>query len=115
MDLGEFWEKETGFPIPLGGIMVRRDLPSEVREKVNRLIRRSVEYAFANPSSGIDFIRAHAQEMEESVMYQHIELYVNKYSVDLGQEGRRAVEVLLEMGAAKGVIPPVTEPVFSAG
>src|SRR3546814_11337422 len=72
MDLGEYWEKETGCPIPLGGIMVKRALRPEIQEKVNRLIRRSIEFAFANPSSGIDFIRAHAQELEESVMYQQI-------------------------------------------
>lgn len=115
MDLGAFWEKETGCPIPLGGIMMKRNIRPEIQAKVDRLIRRSIEYAFANPSSGIGFIRSHAQEMDEAVMYRHIELYVNKYSVDLGPEGRRAVEVLFDRAAAKGLIEPVTEPIFAAG
>ncbi|QEC51525.1 1,4-dihydroxy-6-naphthoate synthase [Anseongella ginsenosidimutans] len=115
MDLGEFWEKETGCPIPLGGIMVKRAIRPEIQAKADRLIRRSIEYAFANPSSGLAFIRSHAQEMDETVMYRHIELYVNKYSVDLGPEGRRAVEVLFDMAAKKGLIEPVTQPVFAAG
>ena len=80
IDLGDFWERTTESPIPLGGIVIQRDLPIEIKEKVNRLIRQSVEYAFANPKSGIDYIRSHAQEMDESVMYKHIELYVNQYS-----------------------------------
>src|SRR5690606_15592762 len=65
IDLGDFWEKETGCAIPLGGIVVRRDLPEEVKLKINRLIRKSVEFAFENPKSGLAFIKAHAQEMSE--------------------------------------------------
>lgn len=113
MDLGEFWEKETACPIPLGGIMIRRDLPARIQAEVDRLICKSIEYAFANPASGLDFIRSHAQEMDESVMYRHIELYVNKFSLDLGPEGRKAVKVLLDMAAAKGLIKPVSQPIFS--
>lgn len=115
IDLGEYWEKETGCPIPLGGIVIKRSLPAGVQAKVNRLIRRSIEYAFAHPDSGLDFIRSHAQEMDEAVMYKHIELYVNKYSVDLGPEGRKAVEVLFDMAVKKGLIEPVSLPVFAAG
>src|SRR5690606_28681411 len=63
VDLGEFWEKTTSAPIPLGGIVIKRELPIDIQHKVNRVIRRSIEYAFANPKSGIDFIRSHAQEM----------------------------------------------------
>jgi len=113
MDLGEFWEKETACPIPLGGIMIRRDLPAGTQAEVDRLICKSIEYAFANPASGLDFIRSHAQEMDESVMYRHIELYVNKFSLDLGPEGRKAVKVLFDMAAAKGLIKPVSQPIFS--
>ena len=107
VDLGEFWEQETGAPIPLGGIVIRRALPDDVKETVNRLVRRSVEYAFAHPQASLPFVRQHAQEMSEEVMYRHIELYVNEYSVDLGSEGRRAVEVLFERGRAAGVVPPI--------
>jgi 1,4-dihydroxy-6-naphthoate synthase len=106
IDLGEFWESETGAAIPLGGIVANRALPEDVQQKVNRVMRRSVEYAFANRTASRPFVRAHAQEMSEDVMYQHIDLYVNDYSVDLGREGRRAVEVLFERANALGVIPP---------
>lgn len=112
IDLGEYWERETGTAIPLGGIVVSRALPEDVRQKVNRIMRRSVEYAFANRTASLPFVREHAQEMSEDVMYQHIDLYVNEYSVDLGREGRRAIEVLFERATGVGVIPPVTAALF---
>ncbi|PYR62727.1 MAG: 1,4-dihydroxy-6-naphthoate synthase [Acidobacteria bacterium] len=112
VDLGEFWEGETGAPIPLGGIVVRRSLPDAVKEAVNRLVRRSVEYAFAHRSASLPYVRAHAQEMSEQVMYRHIDLYVNDFSVDLGPDGRRAVELLFEKAKALGVIPPIEQPLF---
>jgi 1,4-dihydroxy-6-naphthoate synthase len=112
VDLGEFWESETGAPIPLGGIVVRRSLPEDVRQAVNRIVRRSVEYAFAHRAASLPFVREHAQEMSEQVMYQHIDLYVNEYSVDLGPEGRRAVELLFEKARALGVIPPIEQRLF---
>ena len=112
IDLGEFWEGLTSSPIPLGGIMIKRKFPEELKQKVNRVIRRSVEFAFANPKSGLDFIRSHSQEMSEEVMYKHIELYVNKYSVDLGEEGRKAVSVLFEGAAKLDIIPEPKEKLF---
>ncbi len=112
VDLGEFWEGETGAPIPLGGIVVRRSLPEAVKQTVNRFVRRSVEYAFAHRSASLPYVREHAQEMSEQVMYQHIDLYVNDYSVDLGPDGRRAVELLFEKAKAFGVIPPIEQPLF---
>ena len=112
IDLGEYWESETGATIPLGGIVINRALPEDVQQKVNRVMRRSVEYAFANRTASLPFVRANAQEMSEDVMYQHIDLYVNEYSVDLGDEGRRAVEVLFERARGVGVIPAVGEEIF---
>ena len=112
IDLGEYWETETGAAIPLGGIVVNRALPEDVQQKLNRVMRRSVEYAFANRAASLPFVRAHAQEMSEDVMYQHIDLYVNDYSVDLGRDGRRAVEVLFERAKSSGVIPPLTAGLF---
>jgi 1,4-dihydroxy-6-naphthoate synthase len=112
IDLGDYWEKQTGCAIPLGGIVVNRDLPIEVQHKVNRVLRRSVEYAFSNPKSSLEFIREHAQEMSEEVMYKHIDLYVNKYSVELGDEGRKAIKLLFDTAAQKGVIPEITENIF---
>jgi len=115
IDLGEFWEEETGAPIPLGGIVIKRSMPDDVKQRVNRVIRRSVEYAFAHRTASLDYVRAHAQEMSEDVMYRHIDLYVNEYSVDLGKEGRRAVELLFEKAAATGIIPPATHGLFLGG
>jgi 1,4-dihydroxy-6-naphthoate synthase len=112
MDLGEYWESLTAFPIPLGGIMVKRSLPDEVKQKVNRIVKRSVRYAMSNPLSGLDFIRSHAQEMSKDVMYKHIELYVNKYSVDLGEEGRNAIEVFFEEAVKKNIMPKPTQSLF---
>ena len=112
IDLGEFWEGETGAPIPLGGIVTRRSLPDEVKLAVNRLVRRSVEYAFAHPQASLPFVRQHAQEMSEEVMYRHIDLYVNDYSVALERDGRRAVELLFERGRTTGTVPPATDDLF---
>jgi 1,4-dihydroxy-6-naphthoate synthase len=112
VDLGEFWETETGAPIPLGGIVVRRSLPHTIKHTVNRVMRRSVEYAFAHRTASLPFVREHAQEMSEEVVYQHIDLYVNEFSVDLGAEGRRAVELLFDRARALEVIPPVEESLF---
>lgn len=112
VDLGEFWEGETGAPIPLGGIVVRRSLPDPVKQAVNRIVRRSIEYAFAHRAASLPFVREHSQEMSEQVMYQHIDLYVNDYSVDLGPDGRRAVELLFEKARALGVIPSIERSLF---
>jgi 1,4-dihydroxy-6-naphthoate synthase len=112
VDLGEFWEAETGAPIPLGGIVIRRSLPRDVRHAVNRVLRRSVEYALAHRDASLPYVRAHAQEMSEAVMYKHIDLYVNAYSVDLGANGRQAVELLFERGRATNALPAVNAPIF---
>jgi 1,4-dihydroxy-6-naphthoate synthase len=112
IDLGEYWESETGAAIPLGGIVINRALPEDVQQRVNRVMRRSVEYAFANRTASLPFVRANAQEMSEDVMYQHIDLYVNEYSVDLGREGRRAVEVLFERAKGVDVIPAAAADLF---
>jgi 1,4-dihydroxy-6-naphthoate synthase len=112
VDLGEFWEQETGTPIPLGAIAVRRSLPDDVKHRVNRVVRRSVEYAFANRDASLPYVRAHAQEMSDDVMYKHIDLYVNHYSLDLGPDGKHAVTTLFEKAQALELIPVSTEPLF---
>lgn len=112
LDLGDYWEKQTGCAIPLGGIVANRNLSLEVQHKLNRVLRKSVEFAFANPKSGLDFIRSHAQEMSEEVMYKHIELYVNKYSIDLGDEGRKAITLLFDTALKNNTIPPIKEEIF---
>lgn len=112
IDLGEFWESETGLPIPLGGIVVRRTLPAEIQQMVDRVLRRSVEYAFAHRDATLPFVRAHAQAMSDEVMFKHIDLYVNAYSVSLGAEGRRAVEGLFARAAATGTVPAMPDSLF---
>lgn len=105
IDLGEFWETTTGLPIPLGGIVVRRDLPEAIQQKVNRALRRSVEYAFAHTDDVMPFVRAHAQAMEDAVMRAHIDLYVNNYTIDLGEQGKKAVQEMFRIAREKGVAP----------
>lgn len=112
IDLGDYWEKQTGLAIPLGGIVANRNLPLDVQYKINRVLRRSVEFAFANPKSGLEFIRSHAQEMSEDVMYKHIGLYVNKYSIDLGSEGKRAIKLLFDTALEKHIIPHIKTAIF---
>jgi len=112
IDLGDFWEQDTGCPIPLGGIVIKRSYPDKLKQQVNRIIQRSVEYAFAHPKSGLDFIRAHAQEMSEEVMYKHIGLYVNKFSIDLGKEGRDAVQKLFDKAMSLDLIPTTDKSLF---
>jgi len=112
IDLGEYWESETGAAIPLGGIVINRRWPDDMRQRVNRVMRRSVEYAFAHRGASLPFVRAHAQAMSDDVMYKHIDLYVNDYSVDLGADGRRAVEVLFDRARTAGIIPTMREGLF---
>ncbi|UOE49017.1 1,4-dihydroxy-6-naphthoate synthase [Mucilaginibacter sp. SMC90] len=112
IDLGDYWEKRTGCAIPLGGIVANRNLPLDVQHKINRVLRKSVEFAFANPKSGLAFIKQHAQEMSEEVMYKHIELYVNQYSVELGKEGRKAINLMFDTALEKGIIPEIKDRIF---
>ena len=93
-DLGEFWDDLIHAPIPLGGIVVRRNFDLELQKKVSRLIRKSVEFAFNFPNESMSYVKQHAQEMSEEVMQKHIQLYVNQFSVDLGVLGSEAVELM---------------------
>ena len=108
-DLGKSWFELTKQPIPLGGIVIKRDLNKNIKDSINRVLKRSVEYAFANPESPMEFIRLNAQEMEEEVMLKHINLYVNKYSVDLGIKGRTAIETLFKIAFEKGLIDMIPQ------
>tara|TARA_B110000503_G_C7119211_1_gene401695 strand:+ start:786 stop:1622 length:837 start_codon:yes stop_codon:yes gene_type:complete len=111
-DLGDFWEKESGGLIPLGGIVIRRSFDTELQQKLNRVLRRSIEFAAENPSSSSEYVKQHAQEMDEGVTRQHINLYVNEYSIDLGEKGRAAVENLFSVAIEKGIIKEITQPIF---
>jgi 1,4-dihydroxy-6-naphthoate synthase len=94
-DLGLEWERQLQLPLPLGSIVCLRELGEDVAQRLERLIRRSIEYAFANPMASRDFIKSHAQELDDDVIDKHIALFVNDFSLSLGDEGRRAVEELL--------------------
>jgi len=112
MDLGEHWEQTTGLPIPLGGIVVHRSLPAEDQAKINRVMRRSVEYAFAHPAEVMPFVRAHAQAMEDAVMQAHIDLYVSPFTVDLGTRGRAAILEMFRIAEAQQIIPNYDKNIF---
>lgn len=99
-DLGELWEKETGLPIPLGGILARRKFSLSLLQKIDRVIKRSLEFAFQHANTLPPFVKENAQEMEEAVMRQHIDLYVNHFSLHLGADGRAAIWKLLETSVA---------------
>lgn len=95
IDLGEEWETKTGLPIPLGGIAINKKLSAKTASRVNQLIRESVKIALQNPAGAMPFVHRHAQAMEEQVMMQHIGLYVNEHTIDLGELGKKAVHQLL--------------------
>lgn len=103
-DLGQLWEAETGQPIPLGGIAARRNLPLDILRSVNRLIRESVETANNHPAGTENYVALHAQAMNPDVRRQHIALYVNSYSVDLGEKGRSAIRYFYEKARTAGIL-----------
>jgi 1,4-dihydroxy-6-naphthoate synthase len=105
VDLGSWWEETTGSPIPLGAIVARTSLGERI-PLIERAIRDSVEAAFRDPAASTEYVQAHAREMDPGVARRHIELYVNRYSVDLGEDGRRAVDQLVGRAAAAGLVPP---------
>jgi 1,4-dihydroxy-6-naphthoate synthase len=102
VDLGEWWESDTGLPIPLGAILAKRGLDAE---SITRVVRASVEYAWANPSASAAYIAEHADEMSPAVQQQHIHLYVNEFTRDLGDEGYAAAAALLDRAHAAGLTP----------
>ena len=112
IDLGEYWETKTKMPIPLGGIVVNRKLPIEDQQKINIVLKASVDYAFTNPESSLSFTKQYAQEMDEAVMQNHIALYVNDYSLDLGREGKKAIEVFFEKAVEADIIQTTNESLF---
>ena len=100
VDLGDWWEGETKLPVPLAGICARADLPDDTVAAAERAIRASVQHAFDHPEASRDYVQAHAQEMSPEVQRQHIALYVNRYSLDVGEAGLRAIERLVGAGEA---------------
>lgn len=106
-DLGEWWERVSGLPLPLGAIVARKDLGGDKIRRIDEALRESVRRARRFPGESEDYVRAHAKEMDPAVLHAHIALYVNDFTEDLGEEGSRAVEALLSAAEAQGVIPPI--------
>lgn len=112
LDLGSYWEKTTGQLIPLGGIVAKRNFSSEILFLISNLIKKSIEYSNNNPSSPLNYMQCNAQEMNTNVMMQHVELYVNQYSLDLGYEGKSAITKMFNLAQEKGIIPPIKNSLF---
>lgn len=113
IDLGEYWESLYNLPIPLGCIVVKRDLSDALKIQINSAIKKSVEVAFENPANTMDYVAKHSQTMEHAVMQQHIDLYVNKYSISLGDEGHKAIEKLFSVGKNNGLFDLDMESIFA--
>lgn len=112
IDLGEFWESLIHAPIPLGGIVARRNFDNDLLQKINRVIKKSVEYAYENTADVMPYVKTHAQEMSEEVMKKHIDLYVNEFSIDLGVKGKEAVDILFKKALEQKLITKITEPII---
>jgi len=105
IDLGEWWEGETSLPIPLGGIIAKRSLGDGLINTINTVVKNSVEYAFSNRVEPMNYIKEHSQELSDDVIKQHIDLYVNDFSIDIGKEGEKAVVELFSRSEKAGLIP----------
>jgi len=112
-DLGEEWDKQTSMPIPLGGIAVKRSLGVKTILQLQHILAASIAHAYNDPLSSYDFVKKYAASMEKDIMYKHIDLYVNDFSRNLGEQGRKAVRLLYEKAAAVKAIPPVRDDIFA--
>jgi 1,4-dihydroxy-6-naphthoate synthase len=111
-DMGEYWEGLTGLPIPLGTIVINRRVPEDISQKVNRILRRSLEYAHKDSFASYYFVSGNAKEMDSKVMSNHIKLFVNEFTLNLGKKGREAVNTLFTFAHERGVIPPLPDRIF---
>lgn len=111
-DMGEYWEKLTCLPIPLGAIVINRNIPEDIAQKVNRILRRSLEYAYRDSFASYDFVSGNAKEMDSTVMNNHIKLFVNEYTLNLGNKGKEAINELFRIAGEKGVIPALPGRIF---
>lgn len=112
VDLGIQWQRETTFPVPIGYIAARRQLDVELLHRINEMIAKSVAFALENKQAGYDYIRSHAKELDDKTMQQHIDLYVNNFSVDLNKKGRKAIAYLLKSGQEAGLLPKIEKEIF---
>ncbi len=112
IDLGSFWESQTGLPIPLGGIVIQNNLPKGIQLKVNRVLKRSVQFARKYPEQTGEFVQQYAQEMDPAVMYKHIGLYVNDFTETLGDLGKKAIDQLFKMAVERKIIEKYDSSIF---
>lgn len=112
IDLGAWWEKETGHPIPLGAIIAKRRYNRDVIHKIDHWLKESIKYALKEPTEPMKYIKTHAKEMDEETICKHINLYVNKHTLEIGEEGIEAVKHLMQMGEEKGILPHTNKPLF---
>lgn len=111
-DIGELWETNTQQPVPLGCIAIKRNLPAEIQQKFDAILRKSVEFAMQNPGESLPFVRRHAQELDDETMQKHINLFVNDFTVNLNAKGREAIEFFLEKLKIINVSNEICKPVF---
>lgn len=114
LDLGRWWEQKTSLPVPLGGIVIRRDIGCDITMKVETAIRQSVEYALSHRAETGPYIKKYAMEMLPDVIRRHIDLYVNDFTLDTGREGQEAVEALFSMARDRGILPESELPLFAS-
>ena len=112
IDLGEDWENKTNSPIPLGGIVVHRRIDSKIQQKINSLLSQSVQYAFNSPESSYQYVKKYAQELDDTVIKKHIDLYVNNFTLELGDKGKSAVNKLYKIASEKKIIPEIPTDIF---
>jgi len=113
-DLGLFWEDKTSLPIPLGCIAIKREIDPAIARDIQALIRQSIDHAFSNPGMAGDYIQKHAQELDKDVIQQHIDLYVNDYSKDIGVKGENAITTFFEKAGSAGLMKPIDKPLFAS-
>jgi 1,4-dihydroxy-6-naphthoate synthase len=113
-DLGEYWDQLTGLPVPLGSIVIKRKIPTEIAMKVDRVIRKSIEHAREDSLASFDFVSSNAREMDANVMNNHIKLFVNDFSLKLGESGRNAITELFRIAHERGAVPAVPDDIFLA-
>ena len=115
LDVGQWWESTTGHLLPLGGIIAKRSLGTETLQRINAAIRESLDYAYHYPEQTKEYVAKYAQEMSQEVRQKHIGLYVNEYSLDVGEAGRNAVKELFKRAEARGIIPKIERVLFLEG
>jgi 1,4-dihydroxy-6-naphthoate synthase len=112
LDLGKWWEQKTSLPIPLGGIAIRRDIAPEIARSVETAIRESTLYGFKHRTETDAYVKKYASDMSPAVIRRHIDLYVNDFTVEIGEQGKEAVEALFEMARNRGILPESKKTVF---